>query len=74
MNFGLLSDVFRFRVDVMTETVVTRRNIISVISSMYDLLGLVGSHVLLEKLIIQEATRLKIDLNQPVPSTLSNSE
>ena len=51
---------------------VTRRKILSYVSSLYDPLGLVCPVVICGKLIFQEATRLQLSWNSVVPSHLSD--
>ena len=51
-------------------TTVTRRIILSKVSSMYDPLGQISPIVLLGKMIFQECTKLGLDWDDPVPSNL----
>ena len=51
---------------------VTRRKILSYVSSLYDPLGLVCPVVICGKLIFQEATRLQLSWDSVVPSHLSD--
>ena len=49
----------------------TRRTMLSFVSTMYDPLGLIFAIVLKGKLLFQEATRLKLSWDTPVPESLS---
>ncbi|XP_018569139.1 uncharacterized protein LOC108909312 [Anoplophora glabripennis] len=51
---------------------VTKRNILSVISKIFDPLGLVGPCVILGKIIIQKLWVLRSDWDDPVPDELTN--
>ena len=51
-------------------TTVTRRIILSKVSSMYDPLGQISLIVLLGKMIFHECTKLGLDWDDPVPSNL----
>ena len=49
---------------------VNRRHMLSCVSSMYDPLGLIGPVVLQGKTLFQEATRLRLTWDDPVPPSL----
>ena len=49
---------------------VTRRNMLSVVSSIYDPLGLINPLIITGKLLFQEATRLKLSWDEVVPHSL----
>jgi hypothetical protein len=49
---------------------VTRRNMLSIISSMFDPLGLVSPALIIGKVLFQNATRLKIGWDEGVPPDL----
>lgn len=71
VKWSIMSDVFSFEVKVKVEQPITRRKMLSVISSMFDPLGLVGPHVLLGKLLFQDATRYRLDWDKEIPIQLS---
>ena len=52
---------------------VTRRLMLSYISSMFDPLGFISAITLRGKMLFQEATRLQLDWDTPVPDTLAHS-
>jgi hypothetical protein len=70
VRWNIMADMFVFDVHVKEDHSVSRRKMLSIISSMFDPLGLVGFHVLLGKLIFQDATRLRYDWDTPIPSGL----
>ena len=53
-------------------SVVTRRNMLSKVSSMYDPLGLICPVILQGRVLFQEATRMKLDWDDGIPSELSH--
>ncbi|KAK3726566.1 hypothetical protein QZH41_001952, partial [Actinostola sp. cb2023] len=63
------NDVFQFKI-VIQDKPLTRRGILSTVSSIYDPLGFIAPVVLTGKRILQELTRDKIDWDEPVPETL----
>lgn len=68
VKWNVREDKFHFNVKVNDSREVTRRSILSIVSSMYDPLGLVSPIVLVGRLIFQEATRAKLGWDDPVPS------
>ena len=70
MKWSILSDTFFFEVSVKADQRVTRRKMLSIISSVFDPLGLVGPLVLTGKLLFQEATRIRLDWDDQVPFDL----
>lgn len=65
-------DVFGYDVTPMTETKpVTRRGLLSTLSSVYDPLGFVSPFILNAKLILQEACRLSLGWDEDIPEGLS---
>ena len=52
---------------------VTRRLMLSYISSMFDPLGFISAITLRGKMLFQEATRLQLDWDTPVPDALAHS-
>ena len=53
-----------------SDSPVTKRQMLSVLASMYDPLGLVSPCVMKGKMIFQDATRLKVDWNCELPADL----
>lgn len=63
------SDEFRFRI-VLRDCPLTRRGILSTVSSLYDPLGLISPVVLLGKLILQQMCADKLDWDEPLQDEL----
>ena len=67
-------DSFRYvnkREQIDDATEITRRHILSCVSSMYDPLGQISPIVLTGKMFFQEATRRGLDWDDPVPDDLA---
>jgi hypothetical protein len=69
VHWCLESDVFNFRVNLQ-DTPLTRRGILSTISSVYDPLGIAGPFLLKGRKILQEITALKDGWDNQVPDNL----
>ena len=67
VKWNICSDSFFFEIKEIDTKSVSRRKILSVVSSIFDPLGLVGPLVLPGKLIFQDATRLKMTWDDEVP-------
>lgn len=65
-------DEFYFFVHPPTNDLVTKRTMLSFISSMFDPLGLVNPMFITGKILFQEATRRKLDWDSPVTGDLLN--
>ena len=63
------SDTFQFRI-VVSERPMTRRGILSTISSIYDPLGLLAPFILLGKQILQELCRNKANWDDDIPERM----
>ncbi|XP_078371484.1 uncharacterized protein LOC144655144 [Oculina patagonica] len=61
------TDTFGFKVEVKYKPP-TRRGILSVVSSVYDPLGLVAPFVLPAKRLLQDLCRIKLEWDDPIPS------
>ena len=73
IQWDVFEDTFHYVNKVASEhDTVTRRKMLSFVSSMYDPLGLVSPIVILGKLLFQEATRLQMSWDDVVPASLSN--
>ena len=72
VKWNVCEDQFHFDVKVNDSRKVTRRSILSMVSSMYDPLGLVSPIVLVGRLLFQEATMLKLGWDDPVPSHIES--
>jgi hypothetical protein len=64
-------DKFFFDIDVSCQSV-TRRKILSVVSSVFDPLGLVSPVVITGKMILQDATRMKLQWDDELPGDLQD--
>lgn len=63
------SDSFQFKI-VLNDRPLTRRGVLSTLSSVYDPLGLISPFILVGKQILQEMCRNQIDWDSPIPDTL----
>ena len=72
IKWNITSDEFCFdiRESECGDTKITRRFMLSFISSMYDPLGLVSPIIVVGKLIFQDATRLRLSWDEEVPTSL----
>lgn len=61
------TDTFGFKVDIKLKPL-TRRGILSVVSSVYDPLGLAAPFMLPAKRLLQDLCRFKLDWDDPIPS------
>ena len=65
------SDTFQFQV-MVSERPMTRRGLLSTISSVYDPLGLLSPFVLLGKQILQELCRSKANWDDEIPEIMKS--
>lgn len=70
VKWNVKSDVLYFDVSASSNSLVTRRHMLSFVSSNFDPLGLVSPVVIIGKLLFQEATRLKLPWDEEVPESL----
>lgn len=70
VKWNVHDDSFYFEVNVNDDTSVTRRKMLSTLSSMFDPLGLISPVVVRGKILFQDATRLKTHWDTPVPMEL----
>ena len=66
---NISSDQFGFRI-VIKDRAVTRRGILSIVSSVYDPLGFVAPFILNAKLILQDLCRKKLDWDDVIPEDI----
>ena len=71
ISWEVKQDVFKIKIDVKQEEVVTRKIMLKVIASRYDPLGLVSPCVVTGRMLFQEATRLKIGWEEAVPDHIA---
>ena len=71
LKWDVALDHFGFDVVHYEHKDITRRKMLSYLSSLYDPLGLVGPVVLKARMLYQEAVRLKLDWDDAVPEALS---
>lgn len=64
------SDSFRFRI-IVQDKPVTRRGILSTVSSIYDPLGFLSPFTLPAKTLLQQLTKEKLTWDEPVPDKLA---
>jgi len=67
-------DVFKYKIEItkLSDLPVTKRNILSQISSLFDPLGLVGPIVIRAKILMQKLWQLQCDWDKPVPIEVKN--
>ncbi|XP_014674050.1 PREDICTED: uncharacterized protein LOC106814267 [Priapulus caudatus] len=70
IKWNIETDEFVFEVKEKQGGVVTRRRMLSLISSVFDPLGLISPIVITGKILFQEATRLKLSWDDEVPIDL----
>ena len=73
VQWKVQSDVICFDVDVPLSVPVTRRIMLSTLSSLFDPLGLVAPVLMPGKILFQDATRLKLAWDESVPQRISDS-
>ena len=68
ISWNVASDYFYFVVDLAVQKVITRRSMLSFVTSTFDPLGLISPVLVLGKMMFQDATRLQLpwDVNVPV--------
>lgn len=71
LQWNVRNDDFTYRPIPSAGGQVTKRSMLSEVSSLYDPLGLVSPIILLGRLLFQEATRLKLEWDQNVPDDLA---
>ena len=71
IKWNTKSDHLFFEVEKMETVPITRRKMLSYVSSMYDPLGLIGPVAVKGKMILQEATRLGLSWDDEIPRKLA---
>lgn len=66
VQWCIQSDAFKFKI-VVPEKPITRRGILSVVSSIYDPLGILSPVVLTAKIILQQLCRKELGWDDPIP-------
>ena len=66
-------DCFSFQITLEESTKVTKRYVLSIISRIFDPLGLISPVVVSAKILLQELWIRKLDWDAPLPSDLSDS-
>ena len=72
ISWSVVDDMFYFVVNLeeFVSSPLSRRKLLSLVSSLYDPLGLVGPMVVLGRLVLQEVTRLKFGWDDKLPDAL----
>ena len=71
IQWALHEDVFMYVAKpIKADAIVTRRFLLSCVSSLYDPLGLVIPVIITGRMLFQEATRLRLKWDDPVPEPL----
>ncbi|XP_055012690.1 uncharacterized protein LOC129409784 [Boleophthalmus pectinirostris] len=71
VDWCIESDSFKFRILVKSMPL-TRRGILSVVSSIYDPLGFLSPFILLAKIIVQNLCRMKLAWDDEIPEDIAN--
>lgn len=71
VDWCIESDSFKFRI-LVKNMPVTRRGILSVVSSIYDPLGFLSPFILLAKTIVQSLCRIKLTWDEEIPEDVAN--
>ena len=71
ISWEVKQDVFKIKIDVKQEEVVTRKDMLKIIASMYDPLGLVSPCIVTGRMLFQEVTRLKLGWEEVVPDHIA---
>ena len=67
LKWNILKETFLFFIRDPPDRQITTRTILSFVASIFDLLGLFTPWVLLGKVLLQDATRMKFDCDIVVP-------
>jgi hypothetical protein len=70
IRWNVGSDEFYFDVELEHKKFVTRRLMLSIVSSIFDPLGLISPVLIQGKILFQDATRLKLTWDQVLPAEL----
>ena len=73
IKWHIMSDMFFFVVRYDSSVKITRRRMLSVVSAIFDPLGVIGPAVLTGKLLFQDATSRKLNWDDGVPSDIEVS-
>ena len=71
VDWSIESDSFKFRIHVKSMPI-TRRGILSVVSSVYDPHGFLSPFILLAKTIVQSLCRMKRTWDEEIPEDVAN--
>ena len=72
VRWDVSRDCFYFDINIPEHNVITKRNMLSFVSSTYDPLGIVSPVILGGRLLFQEVVRLKMSWDEVIPAELSN--
>ncbi|XP_072763713.1 uncharacterized protein [Anoplolepis gracilipes] len=70
LNWCQRADMFQFSTDFLTNSVSTKRDVLSTISRLFDPLGLIGPILVRAKLIMQEAWMSNLGWDEPLTDNL----
>ena len=70
IHWNISLDEFHFQMKEYDDNQVTRRKMLSFVSSIFDPLGLLGPVLITGKMLFQEATRLRLPWDQEVPENI----
>ena len=66
------SDNMYFDIDIAMPEIISRRSMLSLLSSTFDPLGMLSPALVVGKIMFQEATRLKLDWDDKIPDDLAS--
>ena len=72
IKWNVDSDEFRFQCAPESKEKISRRDMLRSVATMFDPLGLIAPVLVRGRIILQEATRLKLPWDEPVPQQLLN--
>jgi len=70
VKWDITSDEFYFDVCLESENKITKRRILSIVSSIFDPLGFVNPIVISGRMLFQDVVRLKLDWDEEIPPDL----
>jgi len=73
VHWHVKSDTLRFHVKLQEVAQITRRSMLSMVSSLYDPLGLIAPVLVVGRRLFQDVTRLNLGWDEPVPLQVSEA-
>lgn len=73
LEWAIESDKLRFNCSVIAEKPQTRRGLLSIVSQIFDPLGLLSPFTLVGKNVLQEVNQLALDWDEQIPTGMQNT-